>query len=392
MNNIPNTNQADPIPESARLEVDELLSTGDLFRYTNDQSAVSNLEQNFAVKIGSSYALAVSSCSAALFLALKALNLGEKARVLIPAFTFGAVPSAVVHANCIPVLCECGMDYRIDIDDFLSKLESVDVALISHMRGHTSDMDKILFHCDRLEIPVIEDAAHSLGTTWKGKHIGTLGQLGCFSFQSYKLLNSGEGGMLVTNDPDAFAKAVVMSGAYEHNWKKHQGEQEYFEKWQNQLPLYNMRLNNLSASIVNAQLPYLDDRVENGRRNHDITAALLSSSEWIHVPEKFEQEARAPDSIQFNLVGLTPPEVSQFSDVINTMGVKLQVFGLSKNNARAFWNWDFLPEKYNLPKTRKMLRNACDVRLPARLNLDDCQNIAKLILEALRQIKNDVAA
>tara|TARA_B100001057_G_scaffold462150_1_gene514847 strand:+ start:1016 stop:2194 length:1179 start_codon:yes stop_codon:yes gene_type:complete len=392
LNNIPNTNQADPIPESARLEVDELLSTGDLFRYTNDQSAVSNLEQNFAVKIGSSYALAVSSCSAALFLALKALNLGEKARVLIPAFTFGAVPSAVVHANCIPVLCECGMDYRIDIDDFLSKLESVDVALISHMRGHTSDMDKILFHCDRLEIPVIEDAAHSLGTTWKGKHIGTLGQLGCFSFQSYKLLNSGEGGMLVTNDPDAFAKAVVMSGAYEHNWKKHQGEQEYFEKWQNQLPLYNMRLNNLSASIVNAQLPYLDDRVENGRRNHDITAALLSSSEWIHVPEKFEQEARAPDSIQFNLVGLTPPEVSQFSDVINTMGVKLQVFGLSKNNARAFWNWDFLPEKYNLPKTRKMLRNACDVRLPARLNLDDCQNIAKLILEALRQIKNDVAA
>ena len=152
MNNIPNTNQADPIPESARLEVDELLSTGDLFRYTNDQSAVSNLEQNFAVKIGSSYALAVSSCSAALFLALKALNLGEKARVLIPAFTFGAVPSAVVHANCIPVLCECGMDYRIDIDDFLSKLESVDVALISHMRGHTSDMDKILFHCDRLEL------------------------------------------------------------------------------------------------------------------------------------------------------------------------------------------------------------------------------------------------
>ena len=157
MNNIPNTSQADPIPKTARLEIEELLLTGDLFRYTNEQSAVLNLERNFALKIGSSYALAVSSCSAALFLALKALNLGQKARVLIPAFTFGAVPSAVVHANCVPVLCECGMDYRIDIDDFLCKLESVDAVLISHMRGHTSDMDKILFHCGRLEIPVIEE-------------------------------------------------------------------------------------------------------------------------------------------------------------------------------------------------------------------------------------------
>ena len=392
LNNIPNTSQADPIPETARLEIEELLSTGDLFRYTNEQSAVLNLEQNFALKIGSSYALAVSSCSAALFLALKALNLGEKARVLIPAFTFGAVPSAVVHANCVPVLCECGMDYRIDIDDFLCKLESVDAVLISHMRGHTSDMDKILFHCDRLELPVIEDAAHSLGTTWKGKNIGTFGHFGCFSFQSYKLLNSGEGGMLVTDDPDYFAKVVVMSGAYEHNWKKHQGEKEFFEKWQNLLPLFNMRLNNLSAAMVNAQLPFLNQRVENGRRNHDITAAKLSGSEWIHVPKKFEQEARAPDSIQFNLIGLTPPEVVQFCDVINAMGIKLQIFGLSKDNARAYWNWDFLPEKYNLPKTREMLRNACDVRLPARLSLNDCKNIAEMILEALRQVKNDVAA
>ena len=153
-----------------------------------------------------------------------------------------------------------------------------------------------------------------------------------------------------------------------------------------------MRLNNLSASIVNAQLPYLDQRVENGRRNHDLTAAMLSVSESIHVPERFEQETRAPDSIQFNLVGLTPAEVCQFCDLINKMGIKVQVFGHSKDNARAFWNWDFLPVKYNLPKTREMLENACDVRLPARLNLDDCQKIAELILEALRQIKNEVAA
>ena len=111
MSNIPKINQADPIPEAARSEIEHLLSTGDLFRYTNDNSAVLKLEQNFANKIGATYALAVSSCSAALFLALKTLNLPANPKVLIPAFTFGAVPSAVVHANCIPVLCECGTDY-----------------------------------------------------------------------------------------------------------------------------------------------------------------------------------------------------------------------------------------------------------------------------------------
>ena len=392
LGNIPKINQADPIPEAARSDIENLLSTGDLFRYTNDNSAVFKLEQNFANKIGARYALAVSSCSAALFLALKTLDLPANSKVLIPAFTFGAVPSAVVHANCIPVLCECGTDYRIDLDDFLVKLQLVDAVLISHMRGHTSDMDKILSHCEKLGVPVIEDAAHSLGTTWRGKNIGTFGRLGCFSFQSYKLLNSGEGGMLITDDPDCFAKAVVMSGAYEHNWEKHHGERHFFEKWQNQLPLYNMRLNNLSALIVDSQIPYLDERIENGRRNHDIAAKKLSHSEWIHVPEKFKHEARAPDSIQFNLVGLTPLEVSQFCDLINRMGVALQVFGNSKDNARAFWNWDFLPERFNLPKTRGMLMNACDVRLPARLNVDDCNSIAEMILEALMQVESNMAA
>ena len=99
--------------------------------------------------------------------------------------------------------------------------------------------------------------------------IGTFGKIGCFSFQSYKLLNSGEGGVLVTDDPEILAKAVIMSGAYEHNWKKHIGLKRCFEKWQNKLPLYNLRLNNLSAVLLNAQLPELERRVQDGRRNHD---------------------------------------------------------------------------------------------------------------------------
>jgi len=261
MTTLPNLYAAEPIPDAALQEVTRLLSTADLFRYTApDQAPVSLLEQEFAQMLGSKYALAVSSCSAALFLSLKALDLPKQARVLIPAFTFAAVPSSIVHAECTPVLVECGDNYRIDMADFAAKLPTADAVIISHMRGHTSDMDAIMELCAAQNKPIIEDAAHSLGTTWNGKNIGTLGAIGCFSFQSYKMINAGEGGILVTDDADLVARAIIMSGAYEHMWMKHSIPAEAMEKWQNQLPLYNLRLSNLSAAVIRPQLDELPRR------------------------------------------------------------------------------------------------------------------------------------
>jgi len=299
----PNVYDAEPIPAAARAEIERLLTSGDLFRYTAPEGApVALLEEDFAALLGSRFALAVSSCSAALFLSLKALGLKPGAKVLIPAFTFAAVPSAVVHADCVPVLVEVGENYRIDMDDFRAKLDGAEAILISHMRGHTSDMDAIMAEAEARGLPVVEDAAHSLGTTWHGRNIGTIGKVGCFSFQSYKLINAGEGGILVTDDADLIARAVIMSGAYEHNWKKHDVVHDAFAKWQNQLPLYNMRMQNLSAVVVRAQLPELARRVRDGRANHDYVAAQLNATGWLNVPEAMAPEERAPDSIQFNLV------------------------------------------------------------------------------------------
>ena len=121
-------------------------------------------------------------------------------------------------------------------------------------------------------LPVIEDAAHSLGTTWGGQKIGTLGVAGCFSFQSYKLVNAGEGGIMVTNDANLAARAVIMSGAYEHSWKKHRGLAEACARWQNLLPLYNTRMQNLSAAVIRPQLAEIPRRVRHGLRNHDYVA------------------------------------------------------------------------------------------------------------------------
>ncbi len=384
----PNVYDAEPIPEAARIEIERLLGSGDLFRYTSDEpSPVALLEAEFAAMMGAKYALAVASCSAALFLSMKALNLPRGARVLIPGFTFAAVPSSVLHADCVPVLVEVGDNYRVDMADFERKLAGdIQAVLISHMRGHTSDMDAILHLAKAKGVPVIEDAAHSLGTKWNGRTIGTLGQVGCFSFQSYKLLNSGEGGILITDDPELIARAIIMSGAYEHNWKKHPVLQDYFARWQNKLPLYNTRLSNLSAAIIRPQLAEVPRRVADGRRNHDYVAEILNRSPWLEVPPALPPEDRAPDSIQFNVIGLSPDETRAFVAAAEARGVKLQVFGLSRDNARAFWNWQFLGEIPDLPQTRAMLMKACDTRLPVRLRKAELDFIASSITAAAEDV------
>jgi dTDP-4-amino-4,6-dideoxygalactose transaminase len=315
------------------------------------------------------------------------LDLPRDARVLIPAFTFAAVPSAVVHADCVPVLVEVGDNYRVDLADFATKLDDAAAVLISHMRGHTSDMDAIMALCDARGIPVIEDAAHSLGTQWHGRNIGTLGRVGCFSFQSYKLVNAGEGGILITDDPEVAARCVIMSGAYESNWKKHPGMQNSYMLWQNKLPLYNMRMQNLSAAVIRPQLPEVATRVAKGRAGHDRVADQLNLSPFLTVPPPLPPEERAPDSIQFNLTGnWTDAQALAFQAQAKQRGITVQVFGLSEGNARAFWNWEFLGPAADLPQTRAMLMRACDVRLPTRLTEEELDYIATAIIDSAQAV------
>ena len=104
------------------------------------------------------------------------------------------------------------------------------------------------------------------------------------------------------------------------------------------------------------------------------------------MPEKLPPEERAPDSIQFNLIGLSEAQIVDFVDATAAAGLPVQVFGRSADNARAFWNWQFLDRIPQLPLTREMLMRACDVRLPARLSIDDCDIIAHVLVNAAQQV------
>lgn len=381
---------AEPIPEAARAEVEAILASGDLFRYTSaidKPSPVTLLEEEFAALMGSRFALALNSCSSAIFVSLKALGIRYGDRVLIPAFTFAAVPSAVVHAGAQPILVEVGDNYRINMDDFKAKLtRQIKAVVISHMRGHTSDMDAIMALCDARGVPVIEDAAHSLGTLWNNHRIGTIGKVGCFSFQSYKMVNGGEGGILLTDDEEIITRAVIMSGAYEHNWRKHRLDTDRFAAFQNTLPLFNLRMNNLSAAVIRPQFAEIDRRVTDGRANYDYVAAKLNACPHLHVPEALPPEQRAPDSIQFNLVGFSENQARALMEASATFGTPISIFGLQSDNARAFWNWHFIGNTPDLPETRAMLMNACDMRLPARLNRDELDFIVDGVLKSVAAV------
>jgi hypothetical protein len=135
--------------------------------------------------------------------------------------------------------------------------------------------------------------------------------------------------------------------------------------------------------VARSQIQELPRRVREGRANHDHLAAILNESSWFDVPQPLAPEERAPDSIQFNLLGVDADEDARaFQQYATDRGVSLEIFGLSGNNARAFWNWRFLGPQAALPQARAMLLRACDVRLPAGLTPKDLDFIAAALIEA----------
>lgn len=381
---------ASGVPESVIPELNDLIRNSEYFRYMGEHSETAKLEREFAKIVGTKYALALNSCSSAIFISLKCFQIDVCSNVLMPAFTFAAVPSAIVHAGGKPVLVEVGDNYRVDLEDFKSKMDKdIKAVLISHMRGHTSDMKFISELCIERKTPLIEDAAHSLGATLSGKNVGTYGDVGCYSFQSYKLINGGEGGMLVTNDEELYAKAVIMSGAYESSWKKHPFESKYFEKYQNKIPVYNMRMNNVSALLIRTQLDSIQERAKIGRDKVNELTEYLTVSPFIDFPKKLNEEVQAPDSLQFNLVGFSEIEACKLLDKVREEGVSLNIFGLQEGNARAFWNWEFIDNIPSLPKTEKMLKKACDIRVPLNFESKQIKKVAQVILQSIDFVKSN---
>ena len=209
--------QQEPIPEEGIAAALAVMQHGRLHRYNTAQGEVAEtalLEEEFAAAVGAKYCLAVASGGYAMTTALRAAGVKHGDRVLTNAFTLAPVPGAIAAVGGVPVFVGVTEDLVIDLDDLAAKLDQANVLLLSHMRGHICDMERLMALCDAAGVMVIEDCAHTMGAYWGEVASGRHGVFGCYSTQTYKHMNSGEGGFLVSDDAGLMARAIITSGSY----------------------------------------------------------------------------------------------------------------------------------------------------------------------------------
>jgi dTDP-4-amino-4,6-dideoxygalactose transaminase len=387
----------DPIPEEGQLEALELMKTGKLYRYNispGEDSVVNKCEQEIADYTGFKYCVALNSCGSALMLLLKTTGLQPGEKVLSNAFTFGAVPSAIEHARGKAVYVESNKDHVINVVDLEKKLiDNPDCkhVLISHMRGKLADMDKIAELCKEHDAILLEDCAHSLGVMWQGTHSGHKGIACAVSSQSYKMINSGEGGFLLTDDEEIAAQTAVIAGAYESLNSKHSTvpPPEYFEGKSVALPNYSIRMSNLAAAVIRPQIKTLDERIEKYNRRYTDLAAKLEAAvgDHMYIPQLTPGVTRmVHDSVQFNLdAKFTPEMIEEFLKECGEHGLPVELFG-HKSNARNFINWGFAPADDPLPETAEMLSRACDCRMPLMWDDEDFEDLGNVLIESVESV------
>lgn len=375
--------QYPPIPESGVREALELMQSGPLHRYHGTTPTLAEFEQEFSAYVGKDFVLGLNSCGSALFIALKALGVEAGDKVLSNSLTFNAVPSSIVHAGAQPIYVECNADLVVDLDDLKEKSEisGAKYFILSHMRGKIADLDLLYDYCDRAGIAVIEDCAHALGARWDNTHVGAKAAISCFSFQSHKVINAGEGGMLATSDPDLAARSFIYSGCFEKLYLKHTARPpiQYFEKYRNQLPNYSLRMTNLSAALLRPQFRVLEERIATFNHRFNQVSAVIGQLPGIKVVYCHPKARSMNDCVQFHLSTFTSEQALSFLHQCREHGILIAIFG-EVTNARNFQTWQF-SEVPELPKTESIIPLVCDMSLPALFEDSDWDMILSIFSE-----------
>ena len=384
--------QQEPINQEAIDAATKVLKSGRLHRYNtieNELSEAALLEEEYATYQQSKYCLACASGGYAMSVALKAagLKLGES--VLTNTFTLAPVPGAISNAGGNPIFVEITKDLILDLEDLSKKAEESGARflLISHMRGHLVDMDQLMKIVNENNLILIEDCAHTMGAQWKDQRSGNFGLAGCFSTQTYKHLNSGEGGLLTSNDEEFMARAIIYSGSY-MLYERHGAapSSKVFEDIRLETPNYSGRMDNLRASILRPQLKNLEKNINRWNERYQVVEAALKEIKGIEVPLRYEEERYVGSSIQFRIPSITATEAELFIKKNKELGVELKWFGnddpigFTSNHK----SWKYVGRQ-QLNKSDEILSSLFDLRLPLTFSIDDCIHLSKIIIECSSQ-------
>ncbi len=299
----------DPFPMDRKVEREEILAVKRVMQKKRltfmSGTEIEEFEAAFAKFMESNYAIAVSSGTAALHVALAAAGIGAGDEVLVPPYTFVATATAVLHQNSIPVFVDIDpISFCMDPSDLSKKLTDRTKAIIPvHLFGHPANLDPILEFAQENNLAVIEDACQSHGAKYKGKKVGTIGKAGCFSLFESKNMMTGEGGMIITNDEELAEQCRLI---------RHHGEPEWYTY--KQLG-YNYRMTTIQAAIGIEQLKKLEKMNEGRIRNSLYLNSLLEEVPGLTLPQVPEYGTHVFHAyairIDPSIVGMTGKELTE---------------------------------------------------------------------------------
>ena len=385
--------QQEEIPSDAIQAAIAVMSHGRLHRYNvanGEVSETARLETDFADSIGAKYCLAVASGGYAISCALKAVGVDKNANVLSNAFTLAPVPGAIVGIGANPILVESAFDLKIDLNDLEKKAKASKsrFLVLSHMRGHICDMKKILEICSKHQLTLIEDCAHTMGAFWDKTPSGKFGHISCFSTQTYKHINSGEGGLITTDCPETIARAIILSGSY-MLYDKHLSRPsvEEFEEIKLNYPNCSGRMDNLRAAILRPQLARLKGQCKKWNERYRVIEKKLKGLSTITTIQRPQEEKYVGSSIQFFIPSEDPDLPKRFILSCREQGVELKWFGdrVPKGYTSRFDSWLYLSQQ-DCPKTKKILKNLYDMRIPLTFTTADCEMIGEIIFDVASKV------
>lgn len=315
-------------------EVMDVLETGVLMRYGFDKERkgvfkVRRLEEEFAQYCGVKYALGVTSGSSALKVALTAMDVGPGDEVLVPAFTFLATYEAVLEVGAIPVMCDIDDTLNFDPGEIEKKKTRYTKAVIPvHMCGSAAKIDKIMRIARKNKLMVLEDNAQGCGASFKGKKLGGFGDMGIFSFDYYKTLTTGEGGMVITNNKKLYLRSEWYSDhGHDHNPKVGRALEG------RTILGFNYRMNELQGAVGLAQLRKLDYIVAEQKKNKAVIKEALARVPGVKFRTLPDPAGDSATFLAFNLP--EEKEALKFQKLLSAGGLDTTCY---KNN-----KWHYVP-------------------------------------------------
>jgi len=228
---------------------------------------VQEFEEQFAKYTGAKYAVAVSSCTTALHLAMIVAGIGEGDEVICPSMSYIATANSIKYAGAIPVFAEVNADYNLDIGDVEKRItKKTKAILLVHQMGMAADIHAFQALCDHYSIKLIEDAACAAGSSYKGQKIGAHSELVCFSFHPRKVITTGDGGMITTSNEAFYNRLKILRqhGMSINDRERHLSSKVLFEEYSE--IGYNYRMTDIQAAIGIKQLEKLDWLIEERRK------------------------------------------------------------------------------------------------------------------------------